>query len=93
MRLFEFRDPTPIEAFVLAPDYDRATELFERHLTAHNGDPDTLLYREWSADNLGETEGSNLREALALNREGLVTCDAEGRWVFITPLGDCLKTE
>ena len=88
MVIFEFRDPTPIEAFVLALDCDRATEIFEMHLQAHDGDPDTLLWRSWLLGDLGEPEQSRVREALALNREGLLTCDAEGRWVFITPLGD-----
>ena len=87
MAIFEFRDPTPIEAFVLAADQDDATEVFEEYVLAHGGDPDTLLWREWQLDNLSEPEQSIIREALALNREGLVSCDAEGRWVFVTPLG------
>ena len=93
MVIFEFRDPTPIEAFVLALDFDRAAEHFEMHLKAHGGDPDTLLWREWSVENLGEPEEPFVREALALNREGLLTCNAEGRWVFITPLGDDRKAQ
>ena len=40
IRVFEMRDPTPIEAFVLARVSERAAELFEMHLTAHGGDPD-----------------------------------------------------
>ena len=93
MVIFEFRDPTPIEAFVLASDYDRAAAMFKLHLLAHGGDPDTLLYRQWSLDDLGEPEQSNVREALALDREGLLTWDEEGRWVFVTRLGDEPKTE
>jgi len=87
MRIFEFRDPTPIEAFVLAADCDRATELFEAHLKAHGGDPDTLLFRERSLADLVQPGRSAIRSALAIKREGLVSCDAVGRWVFITPLG------
>ena len=93
MRLFEFRDPTPIEAFVLAWEYDHAAEIFQLHLKAHGGDPDTLLWREWPLGDLGEPEQSIVREALALDREGLLTCDAAGRWVFVTPLGDCRMSE
>jgi hypothetical protein len=88
IRVFEMRDPTPIEAFVLARDSERAAELFEMHLTAHGGDPDTLLWREWPLYDLGDSEQSIVREALSLHREGLLTCDAEGHWVFVTPLGD-----
>ncbi len=88
MVIFEFRDTTPIEAFVLALDYDRAAKLFEMHLTAHGGDPDTLLFRPWPFDDLSEPEQSIVQEALALDREGLLTCDTEERWVFVTPLGD-----
>ena len=91
MRLFEFRDPTPIEAFVLALDCDRATEIFQMHLTAHGGDPDTLMWREWPEDDLGEPERSIISEVLALHREGLLTCDAKGLWVFVTPVGDEAK--
>jgi hypothetical protein len=91
--IFEFRDPTPIEAFVLASDYDRASEMFRLHLLAHGGDPDTLLYRQWPLDYLGKLEQSNVREALALHREGLLTWDLEGRWIFATPLGDHLQSE
>jgi hypothetical protein len=92
-RIFEMRDPTPIEAFVLAADYDRASELFGLHLQAHGGDPETLLYREWSVDDLDDAERSAIREALDLDREGLVTCDAAGRWSFLIPLGDRIDAD
>lgn len=82
------RDPTPIEAFVLARDSERAAELFKLHLIAHGGDPDTLLWREWSIDGSGEFEQPVVREAMELCREGLLTCDGEGRWAFVIPLGD-----
>ncbi|MCH8615907.1 hypothetical protein LZ016_07315 [Sphingomonas sp. SM33] len=88
VRIFEMRDPTPIEAFVLAADFDRASELFGLHLQAHGGDRDSLLYREWSIDALPNPGQSVVREALELHREGLLTSDAVGRWVFITPLAD-----
>lgn len=84
---------TPIEAFVLAKDYDRATNLFEMHLTANGGDPDTLLFRPWPFEDLGEPEQCVVREALALDREGLLICDAQDHWVFVTPLADCRKAE
>ena len=93
MVIFEFTDTTPIEAFVLAKDYDQAASLFEMHLTAHGGDPDTLLYRAWPLEDLGEPEQGVVREALALDREGLLTCDADNRWVFVTPLGDYREAE
>ena len=88
MRVYEMRDPTPIEAFVLAPDYDRAFEIFGGYLKTHGGDPDTLLYREWQVANLEGEARSVIEEAIALDRVGLVTCDAAGQWVFVTPLGD-----
>lgn len=87
MRIFEMRDPTPIEAFVLARDYDRAHELFQRHLQAHGGDPDTLLYREVELQHLDEPENDAVYEALEFSCEGLVVCDAIGQWAFVTPLG------
>ena len=93
MVIFEFRDPTPIEAFVLASEYERAAKMFRLHLRAHGGDPDTLLYRAWPLENLGEPEQSNIREALSLDREGLLTWDADGRWVFVTPLGAYREAE
>ena len=91
MVIFEFRDATPIEAFVLARDYDRASNLFEMHLAAHGGDPDAILFRPWPLQDLGEPEQCVVREALALDREGLLICDAQNRWVFVTPIGDCKK--
>jgi hypothetical protein len=88
MRLFQMRDLTPIEAFVLASDYDRASELFENHLRAHGGDPDAVLYREVELQHLDEPATDAVYEALELDYEGLVTCDAKGQWAFVAPLGD-----
>ena len=85
--IFEFRDLTPIEAFVLASRYEPAAEIFRLHLLAKGGDPDALLYRQWPLRDLGEPEQSKIREALALQREGLLTWDTVGRWVFAIPLG------
>jgi hypothetical protein len=87
MRIFQMRDPTPIEAFVLAADYGRARELFQRHLHAHGGDPDTLLYRELTLEHLDEPEFGCVSVALDVRQEGLVASDALGRWVFIMPVG------
>lgn len=87
MRIFQMRDLTPIEAFVLAADYDRASELFEGHLRAHGGDPDAVLYREVELVHLDEPANDAVYEALDIGWEGLVTCDAVGRWAFTTPLG------
>lgn len=91
--MFEFRDFGEIEAFVLAADQDDATELFEEHVLAHGGDPDSLLWREWPIGNLGEPEQTVIREAMGLGREGLLTCDAGGRWAFTTPIGGGRTTE
>ena len=88
MRIFQMRDLTPIEAFVLAPDYDRGSALFAQHLRAHGGDPDAVLYREVELQHLDEPANDAVYEALGLGREGLVTCDAHGQWVFVLPLGD-----
>ena len=87
IRIFEMRDLTPIEAFVLASDYDRASELFEQHLVAHGGDPDALLYREVGLEHLNEPANVAVHEALDIGWEGLVICDANGGWSFVTPLG------
>lgn len=87
MLIVQMRDPTPIEAFVLAADHERASELFEQHLLAHGGDPDTLLYREVGLEHLENDACAAVREALELSREGLVTCDAQGCWAFLIPLG------
>ena len=87
MRIFQMRDLTPIEAFVLAADYDRASELFEGHLRAHGGDPDAVLYREMELQQLDEPANDAVYEALDIGWEGLVTCDTQGQWAFVTPLG------
>jgi hypothetical protein len=87
MHIFEMRDMTPVEAIVLAPDYDRAFALFEQHLHAHGGDPDALLWRQLGIEHLQDDAEAAVQEALKLDREGLVTCDTAGQWVFVTPLG------
>ena len=91
MRIFQMRDLTPIEAFVLASDYDRASELFEQHLRARGGDPDAVLYRELELQHLEEPAYHAVYEALELDRRGLVTCDVNGQWAFFLPLGDRVK--
>jgi len=93
MLLFQFRDPLPIEAYVLAPDFDRARELFQRHLQVHGGDPDTLLYRELVLEHLGEDDGAAVSEAMGLNRQGLLVRDDIRGWVFVTPLGNEARTQ
>ena len=87
MRIFQMRDLTPIEAFVLASDYDRASELFAQHLRAHGGDPDAVLYREMQLEHLDEPANDAVYEALDIGRDGLVACDPQGEWAFVTPLG------
>lgn len=88
MRIFQMRDLNEIEAFVLAVDYDRASVLFENHLRAYGGDPDAILYREVELQHLAEPANDAVYEALELECEGLVTCDAKGQWAFVAPLGD-----
>ena len=87
MRIFQMRDFNEIEAFVLAADYDRASEIFEQHLQAHGGDPEAVLYRELELRHLDEPANDAVYEALDLDRDGLVLCDASGHWAFVTPLG------
>jgi hypothetical protein len=87
VRIFQMRDLTPIEAFVLAADYDRASELFGQHLRAHGGDPDALLYREVGLEDLDEPANDAVYESLDFDCEGIVTCDGNGQWVFVRPLG------
>ena len=91
MRIFQMRDLTQIEAFVLATDYDRASELFEHYLQAQGGDPDAVLYREVALEHLDEPANDAVYEALDFAHEGLVTCDADQKWAFVAPLGDRKK--
>lgn len=86
MRLFEFRDPTPIEAYVLAVDQDDATELFEEYVLVHGGDPDTLLWRELGINHLFDPLKAVVQDALSIGREGLVVGAGADRWVFVVPL-------
>jgi hypothetical protein len=86
--VFQMRDLTPIEALVLAVDYDRASELFGEHLLAHGGDPDALMYRALDPEQLEDSARIAVEEALALGREGLVVCDSAGQWAFVSPLGE-----
>jgi hypothetical protein len=87
--VFQMREPSaPLEAFVLASDQERAAALFELYVRAHDGDPDTLLWREWRLNQLDEPERPLIEQALALRREGLMTPDILGQWAFTTPIGD-----
>lgn len=86
LRIFQMRDPTPIEALVLAEDYDSANELFQDYLRRHGGDPDTLLSRELGLHHLGDDAAVVVREALGINRDGVLIQDDMRGWVFITPL-------
>ena len=88
MRLFEFRDLADTQAFVIAPESERATVIFQLYLLAHGGDPDSLMWRDRDSDDLEAAERSAIADAMETGREGLVACDTAGRWVFITPLGD-----
>lgn len=87
MRIFQMRDLAEIEAFVLASDQERASELFAQHLLAHDADPDAVMYREVALESLNEPANDAVHEALDMGWDGLVTCDAKGRWAFTTPLG------
>ena len=88
MRIFEFRDPTPIEALVIASDEEAASAIFQMYLRAHGGDPDTLLFRQLQMLHLQDLAAEAVGEALDLGREGLIICDAADQWVFVVPLGD-----
>lgn len=79
---------TEIEALVLATDYDPARELFQGHLRVHGGDPDTLLFRQLKMQHLEQDVAVAVREALSIERDGLVTHDEVRGRLFITPLGD-----
>jgi hypothetical protein len=86
MRIFQMRDLTPIEAFVLAADQNRASALFEKHLQIHGGDPDATLFREVGMEHIDEPANDAVYEALDFDCEGLVSCDANGNWTFSIPL-------
>ena len=88
MGLFEFRDPKPVEAFVIAKDTDRALAMFKLYLETNGGDPNTVLWRERDLEDLDEAQQLALEEAATIHREGLVIVDGSGRWDFHVPLGD-----
>jgi hypothetical protein len=92
LQIYQMRDLTPIEALVLAVDYDRASELFGQHLVAHGGDPDALMYRNLDLDHLEDAARNAVEEALGIGREGLVVSDAAGQWAFVSPLGEAKDT-
>lgn len=83
MQIFEFRDPTPIEALVIASDEEAASEIFQMYLRAHGGDPDTLLFRRLQMHHLQDLAAAAVQEALDLGRAGLVICDEADQWVFV----------
>lgn len=87
MRVFQFQDHTPIEAFVIAHDKDDATELFEEYVLSQGGDPDDLLWGECRIKDLGEEEQSAIDEAIGVGRAGVVARRGGNQWVFIVPLG------
>ena len=88
MLIFQFRDPTPIEALVIASDDETATAIFQMYLRAHDGDADTLLFRRLQMHHLQDVAAAAVRESLDLGREGLIICDVADQWVFVVPLGD-----
>lgn len=72
--IWQFRGVgTEIEAFVLAGDYDSACELFQAYLRIDGGDPDTLLFRELDLQHLDDDAAVAVREALTIDRDGLVS--------------------
>lgn len=89
LKIFEFQDvaATPIHAFVLAVDIDRANELFTIHLQEHGGDPDSLIFRELTLDHLQDAASAAIRQALDFGVDGLVLYGEQDRWFFVTPLG------
>jgi hypothetical protein len=89
MRLFDFRDTGGLSAVVLAADPDDATEIFEEYVFVEGGDFDSLLWREITIADL--QDGPLLavfRNAMQLDRQGLVVRQAEDRWVFIILLSN-----
>lgn len=87
--IWQFRGVgTEIEAFVAAGDYEPARELFQAHLRVHGGDPDTLLFRELEMHHLDEHAAVAVREALSIERDGLVIHEEVRGWLFVIPLGD-----
>lgn len=87
MYIFQFRDLSEREAFVLAADAGRGTAIFKCHLAANGGDPDSIMWRGRDWDDLEDGEQAVIGEAFGFEREGLLSCDVAGRWVFIIPLG------
>lgn len=88
MRVFEFSDLTTIRACVLAANRADATRLFKDHVLAKGGNPDDLLWRGITLDHLKDAAQSAIREAMDLNREGLIISVGVDRLVFETPVGN-----
>ena len=92
--IWQFRGVgTEIEAFALADDYDPACELFQAHLSLNGGDPDTLLFRGLEMDHLDKDAAVVVREALVIDRDGLVAHDATAvrPWRVPIPIPDRLR--
>ena len=87
MDVFEFCDFTEIEAFVLAPEIERAKEIFKLHLLTHGGNPDDYLWRDFQRREVGRAARSAIDDGFSIGREGLIVSNAADRWVFITPVG------
>lgn len=93
MRIFQFRDPTPIEALVLACNEEDATELFQAYVIEQHGDPDTLLWRELTLDHLESDVVAGVRDALKLDRAGVLHGQGEHQLVFVIPVGNVSSAE
>ncbi|GAA4756818.1 hypothetical protein GCM10023264_25790 [Sphingomonas daechungensis] len=87
IRISEMRDLGTVEAFVLAADVDRASEIFEHYLWVVGGDPDTIMLRELELQQLNEPANDAVYEALEFGCEGLVLRDPDGEWGFVSAEG------
>lgn len=85
MKFFHFKADGDLEAHIFAWTPRRAAELFLIYLLSAGGDPNSFMWRELGPEHLEEVEGNRLREALAIEIEGVATYD-EGRGWIPVPL-------
>jgi len=82
MRFFHFKScDDELDAHIFAWTDRRAAELFLVYLLTNGGNPDAFMWRELAPEHLDEPDQSRLREALAIEIEGLATHHPERGWI------------
>jgi hypothetical protein len=81
MKFFHFKDEGDLEAHIFAWTRRRAAELFLIYLLSNGGDANGFMWRELELEHLDEPDCTRLREALALEIEGVATRDRQRGWI------------